>query len=142
MMNDLTKRAREVFAADCYASKLTGITIEDVGENSAVCALRGGDNHRNARGVAMGGVLFTLADFCAAVAANSRQLAVDKGQLQWVSLDSTIHFLAPATGESLIAHAAALKVGRSTALYQTTIECPDDGRRIAVVETTMISVSH
>lgn len=90
----------------------------------------------------MGGVLFTLADFCAAVAANSDTL----NNLQWVSLNSSIHFLAPATGVSLEAHCTALKTGRSTSLYQTTIRSLDNGNDtpsehvVAIVETTMMRV--
>lgn len=126
------ERVRELFGADRYAA-LTGIAIEGVEDGGAVCTLRLDGRHRNARGVAMGGVLFTLADFVAAVAANAAS-----GELHWVSLDSSIHFLAPATGNRLTATCRALKQGRTTALYQTTIESPDQGKTIAVVETTMI----
>lgn len=135
---DLTERAREVFAADRYACELTGIEITHVGEHETRCELTLDQRHRNARGVAMGGVLFTLADFCAAVAANSTCL--EEEELHWVSLDSTIHFLSPATGNSLRATCKALKPGRTTALYQTEIESPDNGKRVAIVETTMIKL--
>ena len=89
----------------------------------------------------MGGVLFTLADFAAAVTANmSDELISLHSSLHWVSLDSTIHYLAPATGVKLIATCKTMKQGRTTALYQTIIENPDNGKHIAIVETTMISV--
>ena len=133
---DLTTQAREVFAGDHYATALTGIEIEHVGDHEASCTLVTDERHRNARGVAMGGVLFTLADFCAAIASNSNTL----DNLCWVSLDSNIHFLAPATGSRLKAHCTALKTGRTSALYQTIIESPDNGKRVAIVETTMIRV--
>ena len=132
---DLTDKARKVFASDSYA-RLTGVEIVSVGDGEVVCSLALDERHRNARGVAMGGVLFTLADFAAAVAANSDTLE----ELQWVSLDSSIHFLAPATGDSLKATCKALKQGRATALYQTIIESLDNGRRVAIVETSMIRV--
>lgn len=135
---DLTERAREVFAADRYACELTGIDIVRVAEHEATCQLMLDQRHRNARGVAMGGVLFTMADFCAAVAANSTCL--EEEELHWVSLDSTIHFLSPATGNSLRATSKALKSGRATALYQTVIESLDNGKTIAIVETTMIKL--
>lgn len=128
------EQAREVFGADRYAA-LTGITIEYVGDHEAVCELMLDERHRNARGVAMGGVIFTLADFAAAVAANA-----PAADLHWVSLDSSIHFLSPATGDLLTATCRALKLGRSTALYQTIIESPDHSKQVAVVETTMIHV--
>lgn len=131
-----TELARRVFANDRYASHLTQITIDNVGDHTAECHMPLTENHCNARGVAMGGALSTLADFTTAVAANSDCL---ESELQWVSLDTTIHYLAPATcGSKLRAMCTPLKVGRTTALYQTTIERLDNSRQIAIVETTMI----
>ena len=134
----LTEKARQIFATDRYATELTGITIDKVDEHLATCSLSVNAQHRNARGVVRGGVLFTLADFCAAIAANSDCLSGDTAKLHWVSLDSNIHFLAPATGERLTARCSALKVGRTTALYQTIIESLDKGTPVAIVETCMI----
>lgn len=137
-MNDLTVQAQEVFASDRYATETTGIVIEHVGDHEAVCTLEVTEQHCNARHVAMGGVLFTLADFAAAVAANSDCL--EEGRLRWVSLDATIHYLSPAlTGSHLKTTCKPLKQGRTTALYQTTIDSLDNGNKtIAIVETTMI----
>lgn len=128
---ELTDKARITFSADRFATELTGIVIDHVGDHESRCSLTLQDCHRNARGAVMGGVLFTLADFAAAVAANN-------SDLRWVSLDSTIHFLAPATGSSLTVHCTPLKLGRTTALFQSIIESPNNGKRIAIVETTMI----
>ena len=130
----LTEKAKAVFATDRYATELTGIVIDNVETHAATCSLTLDECHRNARNVVMGGVLFTLADFCTAVAANSDTL----DELYWVSLDSNIHFLAPATGERLTARCSALKVGRTTALYQTIIDSLDKGTPVAIVETCMI----
>ena len=131
------ERAKEVFGSDLFATTQSGIEITAVGNNEAVCTMTIGDRHCNARGVAMGGCLFTMADFAAAVAANSED--TESGDLHWVSLDSTIHFLAPAPiGIVLKATCSALKPGRSTSLFQTIIESLDNGKRIAIVETTMI----
>ena len=132
------ERARKVFAADRFATALSGIEITAVGEHSAECRMKLGADHCNARGAAMGGVLFTLADFAAAVAANSDCF---DSELHWVSLDATIHYLAPAPVDtSLVAACSALKTGRTTALFQTTIESLGSSKRIAVVETTMIRI--
>lgn len=134
---NLTDIAKKVFADDRYATELTGAEIAAMGEHEATCTLTINADHCNARGVAMGGALYTLADFCAAVAANSDLQA----PLQWVSLDATIHYLAPVqAGTVLTAHATALKHGRTTALYQTIIESLDSGKRIAIVETSMVKV--
>ena len=135
-MDRLTK-ARTVFASDRYATTLSGIEIAAVGDHQAECRMQLGADHCNARGVAMGGAIYTLADFCAAVAANSEY--IDSGDLQWVSLDATVHYLAPApVNATLKATCVAIKAGRTTALMQTTIESPDNGKCIAIVETTMI----
>lgn len=135
---DYTTLAREIFAHDRFATEAAGIGISHVGDHTADCVLALDARHRNARGAAMGGALFTLADFAAAVAANSDCL--EDGTLHWVSLDATIHYLSPALGDSLTAVCTPLKLGRATALYQTTIESPDNGKKIAIVETTMIYV--
>lgn len=134
-MEALTEQARSTFGADRFAA-LAGIAIKRVQHHEATCRLHLADCHRNARGAAMGGVLFTLADFAAAVAANSDTL----DNLQWVSLDSSIHYLAPALDGMLEAHTTALKAGRSTALYQTEIKSLDNGKLVAIVETTMMHV--
>ena len=134
----LINRARTVFNNDCFATEATGIVINHVDYHTAQCSLTLDRRHHNARGVAMGGVLFTLADFATAVAANSDCLS--DSNLHWVSLDSTIHFLSPAIGSQLTANTSPLKLGRTTSLYQTIIENPDNGKRIAIVETTMMYV--
>ena len=137
-MKDYTDQARQVFQQDRYATELTGIDIDFAGEHESRCTLALGPQHRNARGVVMGGVLFTLADFAAAIAANSECM---DNELQWVSLNASIHYLSPALGERLVAHCTSVKHGRSTALYRTTIENPDNGNKtVAVVETTMIHI--
>jgi acyl-CoA thioesterase len=138
-MSDMTPKAREVFAADHYATDLTGIAIASVGEHEATCTLTLAAKHCNARGVAMGGALYTLADFAVAIAANSDSM--EDGILHWVSLDATAHYLSPAPmGTTVKATCRALKHGRSTALYHTIIESLDNGKTLAVVETTMVYV--
>lgn len=136
-MNDTTVNARKIFAADRYATELTGIEITSVGDHEATCTLTATDAHCNARGMVMGGALYTMADFAAAIAANSDCL--DDDSLHWVSLDASAHYLSPApAGSHLVAISKAMKHGRSTALYQTIIESLDNGKCIAIVETSMI----
>ena len=139
MSDMMTTQAREVFAADRYAMEVTGIEIVSVGEQEATCTLTLAAKHCNARGVAMGGTIYTLADFAAAIAANTDCLEDDN--LHWVSLDATSHYLSPAPqGTMLTATCRTIKHGRTTALYQTIIESLDNGKTIAIVETTMVYV--
>ncbi len=135
---DLTAIAREVFLKDRFATEATGINIAHAGVHESICTLDLTDRHRNARGAAMGGVMYTLADFAAAVAANSDVL--EGGVLHWVSLDASIHYLSPALGNRLKATCKPLKTGRTTALYQTIVSDADSDRNIAIVETTMVRI--
>lgn len=135
--NHLTDLARMLFEADHF-STLVGIEIVSVGDHQACCRLQVQPHHRNAMGVAMGGCQYTLADFAAAVAANSEY--IEEGAIHFVTLNSTIHYLAPARAEVLVADCLALKHGRTTALYQTNIHAEGDSRLLAVVQTTMSRV--
>ena len=129
--------ARHIFCNDHYATDTTGIAINAVDDHTATCSLTIDERHCNARHSAMGGVLFTLADFATAIAANSDCL--ESGNLQWVSLNANVHFLAPARhGATLQARCTPLKMGRTIALFQTRIESLDDGHCCAIVETTMM----
>ena len=87
--------AREEFSRDLYATELSGITIEEVGEDYAKCAMRLTDKHRNAYGGIMGGAIYTLADLAFAVASNfGRDMAT-------VSLVGTASFLSMTKGSIL-----------------------------------------
>lgn len=137
MMN-LRLKAEETFRNDLYATRATGVAIDDVSEHAAQCSLMLTDLHRNAMGNVMGGVMFTLADLAFAAAANSECLTNDE-PLQWVSLTSNIHFLSSPKGEKLTAKAVCQKQGRTTCLYEIEITDSLD-RKVAVIETTGIKL--
>lgn len=140
MSLSLIDQAHALFCEDRFATETTGISLQEVSLTAdgrgghAVCCLPIQEKHRNAKGLVMGGVLFTLADFAFAVACNLPAVA-ESGSLQWVSLDSTIHYLAAARGTLLSAEARCQKQGRTTCLY--AIDITDDRHRLlAHVETT------
>lgn len=141
----LLLQAQAIFAHDRYASKTTGIIIEDVilGDDSrcgvATCSLHLQSYHRNAVGNVMGGVLFTLADFTFAVASNLHCLSLDSA-LHWCTLDSTIHYLTTSDDDLLRAIAKPVRHGRTTCLYSISIS-DSHGRLLATVETTGIYVA-
>lgn len=92
-------------------------------------------------GAVMGGVYFTLGDLAFAAASNAGCLSRHE-PLQWVSLSSTIHYLAAAKGCQLVANAHCEKEGRTTCLY--TIRITDSNSDlVALIETigTRLSVS-
>ena len=73
---DDIESAREFFYKDKFAVD-TGVTLDELSEDHAICSLKLTDNHRNAYGGVMGGVIFTLADFAFAVLSNQiHQLTV------------------------------------------------------------------
>ena len=127
-------RAR--FAADRFATEAAGIVIDEVREGYAKCSMELAPVHRNAAGAVMGGAVFTLADFCFAVAANSGHDA----QGITVSLSSNITFLSGAKGSTLIGEAACVRSGRSTCLY--TVSIADElGTKVAFVTVNGYRVS-
>ncbi len=132
---DLTPIAQKIFANDFYATQATGIHIEYVDEDTTVCTLQIDNRHLNAKGSVMGGVIFTLADFSFAIAANSHILAEQQESLQWVSSSSTINFLSSPKGHSLKATTIRIKQGRTQSLYQISIT-DSSNRQIALVTTT------
>lgn len=58
-MTDL-EEAREFFSGDFYATKSTGIVIDEVGNHYARCSMEITRNHQNSYGGVMGGANFTL----------------------------------------------------------------------------------
>lgn len=135
-MNGLTQLARCIFAKDIYATELTGIVIDNVEGNTAVCSLQLDSKHRNAKGAVMGGVIFTLADLAVAIAANSDILmaaqSADDVQLQWVTSSSTIHFLSSSRGDRLTAKTQMVKKGQRQMVVQVTVSDNLD-RQVALV---------
>ncbi|MCR5487525.1 MAG: PaaI family thioesterase [Lachnospiraceae bacterium] len=123
------EEAREIFSKDLYATKLSGIRIEEVGENSAVCSMPLTKEHRNAYGGIMGGAIYTLADFAFAVASNFGRESLT------VSLVGQASFLSMSHGSMLTAKARLIKDGRTNCFYE--VEVTDDlGKDIALVSFT------
>lgn len=121
------KEIQERFKADRFAAAM-GAEILEARPGRAKCALTLGEVHRNAAGGVMGGVVFTLADFAFAVAANCEKMGT-------VSLSSQIAYLSRPKGERLIAVANRVKEGRSTCYY--TVDITDElGTPVAQVTTT------
>ncbi|MGM9553702.1 MAG: PaaI family thioesterase [Faecousia sp.] len=110
---------QERFRRDRFATDAAGITITEAQPQYAVCEMPLLEKHRNARGTPMGGAIFTLADFTAAIAANGFS-----EHTETISLHADITFLGTAKGEKLIAAAKCVKQGRTTSLY--TVEVTDE----------------
>ncbi|WP_305514843.1 PaaI family thioesterase [Methanobrevibacter sp. V14] len=119
---DSVESAREFFYQDKFAVN-TGIRLDDLTEDEAFCSLELSDEHRNAYGGVMGGVIFTLADFAFAILSNQiHQLTV----AQQVS----INYLSAPKGDKLFAKATCRKSGRTSSIIIVNIS-DDLGRDVA-----------
>ena len=114
--------ARAFFVKDLFAT-CNSMTLEELTEDGAVCAMEITERHMNAEGHLMGGAILALADFTFAVASNN---AHRPSVAQQVSLN----FLNASKGKKLISTAFCIKSGRTSSVYR--IEVKDDlGKDIA-----------
>ena len=82
-------QVRKFFANDKFATEAAGCTIVEAAKGHAVCEMPLDRIHYNAQGGVMGGAIFTLADFCLAIACNVNEQPT-------VSVSNTIEFLSAA----------------------------------------------
>ena len=108
---------REIFKEDRFATEAAGAVIDAADVRYARCRLKLEKVHRNAAGIVMGGAIFTLADFCMAVAANGYRENCDT-----VSIDGSILYMKPTKGSWLIAEAKCIKPGRSLNYYEVMVK--------------------
>lgn len=114
--------ARARFEGDRFAAE-NGMVIDELTDGGAVCSFAIADRHLNANGGVMGGAIFTLADFAAAVASNNVHYPT-------VTQQVSMNFLSGARGARLIARAACRKDGRTSCVYN--VDVTDDlGRDVA-----------
>ncbi len=115
------EEAREYFKGDTFAAE-NGMVIEELGEDCALCAMTLREDHRNAYGGVMGGVLFTLADFAFAVVSNQVHRLT-------VAQQVSVNFLDQPKGARLTARAAVKKSGKSSTVVNVDV-CDDTGREV------------
>ena len=101
--NPTIDQVREFFANDKFATEAAGCGV-------------------------MGGAIFTLADFCLAIACNVNEQPT-------VSVSNTIEFLSAAKSDKLIAECNVDKSGRKLGFY--TVDVSDNtGRKVARMTAT------
>ena len=123
------ERIREFFEGDVFATSVTGIVIDEIGDKRAKCSLRLDPRHKNAAGQVMGGVIFTLADFTFAVSANR-----DKNEVT-VTASSNISFVGRVKGDMLIAESKLLRDGKRTCFYE--VEIKDEADNLVAVASVV-----
>ena len=115
------EESREFFKGDKFATNL-GIQLDELTEDYCVCSLDIEENHKNAVGGVMGGVMFTLADFSFAVLSNHLHKPT-------VAQQVSVNYLSAPKGEKLIAKAVCKKNGRSSSIINVDI-VDDTGRDV------------
>jgi uncharacterized protein (TIGR00369 family) len=103
-----------------------GMEVVEASPGKVTVAMRVEDRHVNLQGSAHGGMLAILADTACGLSIRS---AMEPGRLH-VTADLDIHFLAPAKPGRLLGRGKAVKVGRSLAFAEASIE-DDEGRLLA-----------
>ncbi len=110
----------EFFQNDLFAVKQLGAKIVDVDDNYAKCEFNVNENHKNAKGIIMGGAIFTLADFTFAVATNQSD------EYYTVSTCANINYYLPGLGEKLYAEAIKIKDGKMVCFYDVLVKDEKD----------------
>ena len=114
--------AQRFFAGDRFAT-CSGMTLDELDAEHAVCRVTLDARHRNALGGVMGGAIFTLGDFAFAALTNDAQHAT-------VAQQVSINYLAAPKGDRLTARATYLKDGRTSCVVNVDIS-DDTGRAVA-----------
>ncbi len=106
---------KKFFKDDLFATKLLKAEIIEAHDEYAKCSFVINKDHQNAKGVVMGGAIFTLGDFTFAVATNQNE------KYYTVSTNANISFMRPATGSHLYAEAIKLKDGKTICFYDVNV---------------------
>lgn len=138
---DNLEKVKKFFEDDRFATETAEISICDAGENTAVCRFIPVKKHLNAAGVCMGGAIYTLADFCFAVAANYSDIISESGTVTQ-TVNSDISYLSAAKeGIELIAEAKCIKRGWTTCCYEISVSEKESEKIIAIAVINGIIIS-
>lgn len=122
---DLLQALRARIAASAFHT-WAAMEVVEASPGDVVVVMRVEERHVNLQGLVHGGMLAILADTACGLSVRS---AMEPGRLH-VTADLDIHFLAPAKPGRLLGRGKAIKVGRSLAFAEASIE-DDEGRLLA-----------
>jgi len=131
---DLFQELRARLAASPFHT-WAGMEVVSAAPGAVSIAMELEERHVNLQGFVHGGMLAILADTACGLSVRS---AMEPGRLH-VTADLDIHFLAPAKPGRILGRGNAVKVGRSLAFAETSIE--DDGGRLLAKAQSRFSVS-
>ena len=127
-------RLREAITRVPYA-QLLGIEFEDATRGAATLSMSARPELERFGGIMHGGALASLADSASAFAV----LSTLEGGEQTVTVDLTLHYLRPATGGKLTAHARVLRAGRRVATVSVEI-INESGALVVTALTTYLKL--
>ena len=134
------EKIRSFFKGDVYALETTGIVIEEVSDGYAVCSLTPQNKHVNADGVTQGGALYTLSDFCFALAANAKSIS-EQGRPNTVTLSVNMNYLRPVKLNGKIkAFAKCVKSGKRICYYDVSVFSEEEPEKILAAATVIGTV--
>lgn len=110
---------------DRFICDLIGITLDEAGEGFARASLILRDEHLNGVGIVQGGVLYSLADYTFAAAANWAEPAV--------GVETNISFLASVKSGTI--HAEAREVARSGRFSVCEVRVTDESGKLLALFT-------
>lgn len=114
-MNDLLKISRKFFSTDRFV-EMCGVQIVECREGYARCEVEISDKLLNGVNAVQGGLLFTIADFSAAVAAFSL------GRLA-LSINADISFFRNCNSGTLIAEATVISATNNLCTCSVDVVC-------------------
>jgi uncharacterized protein (TIGR00369 family) len=120
MDEDLLETLRTAVAASPFHS-WAGVEVAEAQPGSVTVVMTVTEQHVNLQGLVHGGMLAILADAACGLSIRS---AMEPGRLH-ITSDLDIHFLSPARLGRLYGRGRAIKVGRSLAFAEASIEDPE-----------------
>ena len=129
MKNDnIPQEVIDLMKADKFVD-FCGITLDEIGPGYAKTSMDIKPHHLNGAGVIQGGVLFSLADYALASAANSREKLS-------VSIETSMSFIKGISTGKVFAVAKEVSCGRTLARYDVPVTT-EDGTLIALLHGTV-----
>ncbi|MBP5666541.1 MAG: PaaI family thioesterase [Salinivirgaceae bacterium] len=116
-MKDLLKISRKFFGTDRFV-EMCGVQIVECREGYARCEVTIADKHLNGINAVQGGLLFTIADFSAAVA------AFTLGRVA-LSINADISFFRNCNSGTLIAEATVISATNNLCTCSVDVVCND-----------------
>ena len=127
-VDNVPQKVIDLMTADKFV-EFCGITLDEIGPGYAKTSVTIDNRHLNGAGIIQGGVLFTLADYALASAANSREKVS-------VSIETSMSFIKGVSTGKVFATAKEVSVGRTLARYDVLVTT-EDGTLIAMLHGTV-----